>query len=572
MITPNSRVYLLSDIPLSNNYKNQVTFSNVNEQTNYFQSKAMFSHDDFTYVRSEGYIRIPANADKLYSVNYIMFQNENYSDKWFYAFVTKREYVNANMTNLHIELDVFQTWQFDIELTPCFVEREHRTDPPLLDEGLDYGSDMHTVYFKQVLPYSDLKWLVVVSKSAMHTDDNSILGSVIGVPQPLCYYVLPFKKDGTIVNASTGDGGTNMTVIDALSKMYKNDNAINNVVSLYITDDIGMYYTYDGSVVTFADGTSQETSVVTVNSGENSVALVYIKKLLTFKTTETTVETKEQGLTQYSEKKLMQYPYTQCILTDFKGNAFNVKLEMINGTHIILETRGSLGLSNKTSVNIKNYNVDYNLTNMADFEYGFINSDPQDVSIISDNLSAYLQGNRNSLNNQVSQAQFNSLMDLGNVVTNIGGNVSGGGGAIATANAVSSGVSTIGNNYYNLKSFSAKQKDISNVPPNLVKQGSNVGFTYGNSFDGYYIIKKQLKQEYANRLTMFFKMFGYQVNEVKKPNLKTKSTFNYVKTQNCILKGRIPHEDMLILENIFDSGVTLWHNPAWVGDYDRANS
>ena len=564
MIQPSTRVHLLSGVPLVNDYKNQRTFDNANEQANYFLSKVRYSFTDFTYVRDGGYLRIPANYDRLYEINYVMFKNENYTDKWFYAFVTKREYVNTGLTYLYIELDVFQTWQFSFSLKECFVEREHG-EVTLIDEGLDYGSDMNTVYFKQVKPYSDLKWLVIVSKSAMHSEANEVLPTVIGVPQPLSYYVLPFKLDGSIVNASTGTGGTNMTVQEILKAMYKNDNAVNNIVSLYVTDDIGAYYTYDGSVVQFADGSSQITKSVTINSGESSFACIYVEKLLNFKTTYTTVESKYTGLELYQEEKLNRYPYTQCILTDFKGNVFNIKLEMINGDNIILETKGSLGLSNKTSVNVSDYNTVNGLNINADFEHGFINSDPQDVAIVTDQLSAYLQGNRNSLNNQISQAQFNAVIDTAKIapslVTENRGEMIGG---------ITDGVSSLGNNYYNLKSFTAKQQDIANVPPNLVNQGSNTAFTFGNGFDGYYIIKKQIKPEYATRLTMFFKMYGYQVNTVKRPNLKTRPYWNYVKTQNCLITDNLPQDDINTLQNMFNNGVTLWHGD-WVGDYSNAN-
>lgn len=53
-----------------------------------------------------------------------MYQNEAYSDKWFYAFITKMEYVNNNMTRIEIATDVWQTWQFDITFKESFIERE----------------------------------------------------------------------------------------------------------------------------------------------------------------------------------------------------------------------------------------------------------------------------------------------------------------------------------------------------------------------------------------------------------------------------------------------------------------
>lgn len=74
-----------------------------------------------------------------------MYQNESYNDKWFYAFITKMEYANSNMTRIEIATDVWQTWQFDIEFKESFIEREMinvSDDIPgsnLLPEGLETG-------------------------------------------------------------------------------------------------------------------------------------------------------------------------------------------------------------------------------------------------------------------------------------------------------------------------------------------------------------------------------------------------------------------------------------------------
>lgn len=72
-----------------------------------------------------------------------MYQNESFNDKWFYAFITKMEYANNNMTRIEIVTDVWQTWQFDIEFKESFIEREMinvSDDIPgsnLLPEGLE---------------------------------------------------------------------------------------------------------------------------------------------------------------------------------------------------------------------------------------------------------------------------------------------------------------------------------------------------------------------------------------------------------------------------------------------------
>lgn len=74
-----------------------------------------------------------------------MYQNNNYSNKWFYAFITNMQYENNGTTLISITTDVWQTWQFDITWKQSFIEREMidvQDDIPganLIPEGLELG-------------------------------------------------------------------------------------------------------------------------------------------------------------------------------------------------------------------------------------------------------------------------------------------------------------------------------------------------------------------------------------------------------------------------------------------------
>ena len=45
-----------------------------------------------------------------------------------------------------------------------------------------------------------------------------------------------------------------------------------------------------------------------------------------------------------------------------------------------------------------------------------------------------------------------------------------------------------------------------------------------------------------------------------------------IKTINANILGDIPQEDMQKLKNIFDNGVTFWHNANTFLDYSQNNS
>lgn len=123
MITPQTDIYLLKS-PLQLSNKHQITFTNKETQYNYFWNLPKIGINDGSYQRKDGVIRYPAHIDTIQEYNYCMYRNDNYSNKWFYAFIVDMTYINDNMTYITLKTDVFQTWQFDLNWKQSFIERE----------------------------------------------------------------------------------------------------------------------------------------------------------------------------------------------------------------------------------------------------------------------------------------------------------------------------------------------------------------------------------------------------------------------------------------------------------------
>src|SRR5690606_13313744 len=146
---------------------------------------------------------------------------------------------------------------------------------------------------------------------------------------------------------------------------------------------------------------------------------------------------------------------------------------------------------------------------------------------------------------------------LGGVANTVGSAMTGDiGGALGSGLGVVQGA---GNAVLEIQGMEAKQKDISNIPPNIAKQGSNSYFDFGNQLKGVYIIKKQITPEYQKKLEDFFKLYGYKTNEVKIPNFHTRQNWNYVQTNSCNVTGNINNNDLEMYKAIFNNGITLWH-------------
>ena len=143
-IEPNTNIRILKNVPLDTTYKHTLYFNNATDQTNYFKDLTKHNLTNQTYQRvRKGVARVGVKAEALYDCNYIMFQNESFGTKWFYAFITSVEYVNNIVSEITFEIDVMQTWFFDFHLRECYVEREHTVTDNIGDnivtEPVDLG-------------------------------------------------------------------------------------------------------------------------------------------------------------------------------------------------------------------------------------------------------------------------------------------------------------------------------------------------------------------------------------------------------------------------------------------------
>lgn len=89
---------------------------------------------------------------------------------------------------------------------------------------------------------------------------------------------------------------------------------------------------------------------------------------------------------------------------------------------------------------------------------------------------------------------------------------------------------------------------------------------------GCFIRCECCKLEYITMVDDYFTRYGYLVNEVKKPLLHNRKSFDYIQTKDINMVGGVPTEDLQELCEIFNNGVTIWHNPATFGDYEVDNS
>ena len=579
-------IRLMSGVPFYNDYKDTRWFDNRAQQDSYFNSRTtvhnMGGQNSFQRIEGRHFVKVNKSIDDLWGTNYLTFLNRN---KRFYAFVTTMEYINDGLTHVYFEIDVLQTWLFEMNFKPSYVVREHRKlwnndGTPVIntiDEGLNYGLEYDVVESIQVTPHP-FKWLVIASKQPIATGDE-YKASTVGIPQPLTYYVVPFFDDDTTPNLVLEKNNLGYTILEpskVLKALYEIETAVNNIVSIYVTDFIGVnvWYDSDSKTITIPDTNQFVFDVVSLKSDIGSI--MEVQKITTFSALSKEVSTNKYKLnnvdvSNVKESKLLMYPYTVLVLDDFKGNRQEFKLEYIESKQLLLRWKGSVGISNFNTIAPSNYNKEQNsnLSLQTSNEDALISDQPNDVPILADMLSAYLQGEKNSIKNRQSQLQFNSMANLiGQGASTIASTATG--NYLGTFAGLTNMVQGAGNTVYELQGINAKMKDINNIPPQLQKQGSNTNYNYGNRYNGVFAMIKQIKPEYKKILEDFFHMFGYKTNELKIPNFHTRQHFNYIETKSCTITGNFNNNDLQKLKNVFNNGITLWHTND-IGNYNLSN-
>ena len=97
---------------------------------------------------------------------------------------------------------------------------------------------------------------------------------------------------------------------------------------------------------------------------------------------------------------------------------------------------------------------------------------------------------------------------------------------------------------------------------------------FGNPFGSYIQFRRKcIKAEYARKLDDYFTRYGYAVNEVKVPNLKSRPFWNYIELKNPHLEGiNFPMDAAKEIMSVYERGVTFWRPSSAIGDYENQNN
>lgn len=563
-IAPNSTIELFKNLKLDNSYANTMWFANASAQNTFFVNHRFTQLNNYSYQRKDiGVIRVEGTVSSLYDVNYMRFKNTSFENKWFYAFVTRVEYVNNATVNMYYTIDVIQTYMFDWQLQQCLIERQHSTTDVagdnLIPEGLELGDYINSSVSSVWTPSSSFdgySFLLCVGLSQDNYND------VESYADESAYFELVAHQFAVIAYLKVDQGGDG----DILEIMdYLNDNnLVDSIVSFtFIPQDFSL-----------SNGSFSSTKSINKPTTINGYTPV--------------------------NKKLLTYPYCYLDVYNDQNEHEELRFELFSGTDcsfvlskitspapeaiLMPTTYNNANLTPETCLSVSGFpQIPY--FNDAYKAWHALNYDQMAVSrqITAQEVAFAKQG----IGISQKQLETETLLGVGGGVVNTLANIASlnlGGAVNASLGAANSlyagiygsqkndlaGTKAEYENYALRLRQSADESRARNLP-----NTSHAGSTSANvslSTKGFWYNIKSIRRQYAERIDKYFTMFGYAQNIVGVPNIHARQYFTYVKTTGSCVSGSIPQDDRETIDTIFDRGIRFWTNYDYFENYTVNNA
>lgn len=576
-ITPDGQVCIMRGISLDSDYNHTVLQTSRDGQTRMLTGPEFrkFTFNEQSYQRvGSNKIRVATLADNLYDCNYMAFRNSGFGDKWFYAFITKVEYINNNTSEITYQIDEMQTWYFDYEIPECFVEREHtETDVAggnIVPEGLPQF---------QLIPQSKTTKLWTPSSGNKKYE-------------MLIFYV-PNDKYVKITNQDE-DGRLTITTESVLTGTQAGT-FVNNV---YMAACM-LHFWVNPETVTARAQTSQLIRYITQQSG-TIVKIIQIPKTLfditmgSDGTGSGTINQSQQyyrgqdfksanGMKNYipKNKKLFTHPYRSIIISNNCGQESEYRWEWFT-----MSTRATFNFTCVVAPTPQIMCYPTNYRNVAsDYDNGLIYNDFIEPSWSVDTFSQWWAQNKTAFIMSLISGTICTLVSQRNAETvgSLSVNATKGlaGKMLRKAQSDSSEQLLGMSGAKSMLNSVAEFMSMKQAPDQISSAAMGEALKSVQKREGFTIYDMGLEYDTARAVDNYFSMFGYAIKAVKRVNVKNPSArlrphWNYIQTQNCIVhpaqNSGLDAADESAISKIYDKGITFWSNINEIGDYSLDNS
>ncbi len=166
--TLTSKIRLCKGINLDRDYVNVLNYTESQmlalcESQDHLVAQA----NDYSFIRNKGSISTNFTYDDALKSNYIAFQNKDYSNKWFFAWIDEVIYNGEENTEIKYTIDAWSTWFDHWTKKQCYVMRHHVNDDIVgrytLPEGIETGEYICDSY-ERLNIFDDVKYIIQVTE------------------------------------------------------------------------------------------------------------------------------------------------------------------------------------------------------------------------------------------------------------------------------------------------------------------------------------------------------------------------------------------------------------------------
>lgn len=528
-----NEIILCKGIKLDRNYENVLSYSE-SDMVNLCRNNAIYQADEYNFIEKANNRIVVSHpySSAMYS-NYVAFKNPRFGNKWIFAWVTDVKLINTGSTQITFEVDVWSTWYSRFSVGKAFIEREHVDDDTIgkhtIPEGLETGE-----YISQISNNSQS----TPTLENLYYLSNSVI--IAGVTTTGLDYAIPQRAQQSQYNGIY----SGLTYL-AFKTPRDFDNYIHEVQGNVSDDNIVTLFICPYSLCDF------------VSSDWDSST--YDFEFAFVPTTPTETDLGDIGYPKADHldndyfpvnNKLLTFPYCFLNITNNVGTVHDYHYEMFNSNSCGFNIKGAMGVG----CSIKMYPLDYSVKGTGSNTLG--------------NKLHAIDGGKLPTCSWLNDAYVNWLTSNS---VNIGLNIAS--DLLNTSTGIVTGNPTgIIGGFTGIAGTMASVYQHSLQPP-TAKGGVNQGdlnFAQRNTFNIY---PMTIKKEYAIVIDRYLSRFGYKVNEVKQPNLNSRTQFNFIKVGGMdeLIHGDIPSTDLEKINQIFRKGVTIFHNYTNFGNYTISN-
>lgn len=536
-----SEIILCSGIKLDKKYENVLSYSE-SDMLSVCRNKAIYTGNKYAIVGAgNNKINISARYEDCIYANYMAFINPRYGNKWFFGWVTGVKLLNPNTTEITFQVDVFSTWFERFNVGKAFIEREHVSDDTVgkhtIPEGLETGEFIINDLTELGSTELNSKYIAMAYSGNPQTSFPSY-GSgkeYSGLYTGFNYMIFASSQDAEKMIQGFSDNG-------ALEKIY----CLFTIPYGLIRSSVHWYNAPNATgsdIVEVGDGNYPYFALVPEDptGSHNEISIL--------SNTNFNINTTINGYTP-KNNKLFTGEFNYIYVSNNTGVDIKLNYEDFVSNQPIFKIIGAISIGCNIKLIPQNYKKYSSSTGNSLYTYGISGSKYPTLGWVGDTYTNWLT--QNAIN--ISTGFISSgLSTIGSAMT---GNASG---------AVS-GMLGIANNLSQIYQHSL----VSETGQGNINSGD---LTYSSKKMNYTLYKMSVKEEMAKVIDQYLSRFGYKVNEVKTPNLNSRTKFNFIKVGGLdeLISGNIPAVDLEEINSIFRKGVTIFHSYNDLGNYTISN-